>query len=84
MPSMKQARGDLGFCLGYDGYIYVAGGINLSNNILKSCERFNWESNTWETMADMKHQRCAFAMVAVPQGLFVIGGHDARKVLTEV
>jgi hypothetical protein len=37
MPNMVQAREDLGFCLGFDGFIYVAGGVNHSNNILNSC-----------------------------------------------
>jgi influenza virus NS1A-binding protein len=70
--------------LGYDGYLYLAGGINLAKSILRSCERFNWESNLWEPVADMKHQRRGFAMVAVPQGLFVIGGHDTVRMLSEV
>jgi N-acetylneuraminic acid mutarotase len=81
---MKQARGDLGFCLGYDGHIYVAGGVNTSKNILKSCERFNWDRNIWESVADMKHSRRGFAMLAVPKGLFVIGGHDTVKMLRNV
>lgn len=37
LVNMGQTREDLGCCLGYDGYIYVAGGVNVSNNILNSC-----------------------------------------------
>lgn len=81
---MTHAREDLGFCLGYDGYIYVAGGVNTSNNILNSCERFNFEKNAWEAVPHMKNQRRSFAMVAVPQGIFAIGGHSSVKLLDSV
>jgi hypothetical protein len=42
MANMNQYRDQLGCCLGYDGYLYAAGGVNLVNQILNSCERFNW------------------------------------------
>jgi hypothetical protein len=76
LPSMVQARCELGFCLALDGYIYVAGGINNSNNTLNSCERYNWERKRWETVAHMRHQRKGFTLIPLPHGIFAIGGYS--------
>lgn len=78
---MLQAREDLGCCLGYDGFIYVAGGVNHSNNIVNSCERYNWQKKSWETVPQMNRQRRSFTLVALPHGIMAIGGHSSLKTL---
>ena len=84
LASMIQAREGLGCCLGFDGFIYAAGGVNNSKNILNSCERYNWEKKSWESMQHMKHQRRGFTLVAVPHGIFAIGGHSSLSALASV
>lgn len=79
---MVQSREDLGCCLGYDGYLYVAGGVNSSNNILNSCERFNWNKKSWETVPHMIRQRRSFVLVALPHGIMAIGGHSSFETLS--
>lgn len=84
LSSMVQSREDLGCCLGYDGFIYVAGGVNASNNILNSCERYNWNKKAWESVSHMNRQRRSFALVALPHGIMAIGGHSSYETLPYV
>jgi hypothetical protein len=78
---MVQSREDLGCCLGYDGFIYVAGGVNASNNILNSCERYNWNKKAWEAVSHMNRQRRSFSLIALPHGIMAIGGHSSLEAL---
>lgn len=67
--------------MGYDGYLYAAGGVNNNKSYLNSCERFNWNKFTWEIIASMNHQRRGFSLIPVPHGIYAIGGHSGSKVL---
>lgn len=79
---MNQYREDLGYCMGYDGCLYAAGGVNNNKSYLNSCERFNWSKFVWESIAGMKNPRRAFTLIPVPHGIFAIGGHSSQKVLS--
>jgi hypothetical protein len=84
MGSLVQARFDHACCLGFDGHLYVLGGIGLCNDALSSVERCNLERSDWETLPPMRQPRINFAAVATPRGLFVIGGHTTKRFLKEV
>lgn len=38
---------DFSGVMGFDGRIYVAGGIGAKNSTLLSCERFDFSRNKW-------------------------------------
>ena len=78
LSSMINSRDELGYAMGYDGYLYVAGGINSSNIILNSCERYCFKTNKWTSISAMKTPRRSFVMVSLPNGLYAIGGHDGK------
>lgn len=84
LSSMINSRDELGFAMGFDGYLYVGGGINSTNVILNSCERYCFESNKWSSMPAMKSPRRSFSLVSLPNGLFAIGGHDGKSFLRSV
>ena len=58
-------------------YVYAIGGRQYGSqqtSILRSCERFNLETNKWERIASMKNRRCT-ASVCISNGqLYVVGG----------
>lgn len=83
MPAMSKERDELGSCLGFDGHIYAAGGVNSNNGVMNSFERFNFNKMKWETLPNMRFQRRSFVLLALPNGIYAIGGHDGKKCLSE-
>ncbi len=81
---MVNSRDQLGFTLGLDGYLYAGGGINNSNSILNSCEKYCFKKNKWTSIASMKNARRSFTMVALPNAVYAIGGHDGKTPLSSV
>ena len=70
--------------MGYDGYLYAAGGVNNNKSYLNSCERYNWNKGKWQNVGNMIYQKRGFVLISVPHGIFAIGGHSGSKVLSEV
>ena len=72
---MTSRRDELAACLGPDGKIYVVGGYGGSdNNCLNTAERFDPELGEWEQIANMRQARRALSVVALPDGIYAIGG----------
>lgn len=81
---MSRERDELSSCLGLDGNIYVAGGVSKNNLILSHCEKFNFSKMCWQNLPNMIKNRRSFVLVALPQGIYAIGGHDGKKYLSEM
>ena len=70
--------------MGFDGFLYACGGINTTNSILNSCERYCFKTNKWTSISAMKYQRRSFTLVSLPNGIYAIGGHDGKSYLKSV
>ena len=46
------------------------------SSCLKSCERFDWEKGTWEMLPPLNEARRAHCAVALPDGVYVLGGFN--------
>ena len=60
-----------------DGKVYVAGGINSSNETTRVAYRFDAQRNSWERIADLPEPRHHMPLVAVEGMLYAIGGFTA-------
>ncbi len=56
--------------------IYVAGGYNLKNKFLSSCEVYDSKSNKWSPLPDMNEKREGCAVVSVCGKVYAVGGRD--------
>jgi len=67
------------------GYIYVGGGVNYSDKVLKACERYSIRNDKWEAMPYLREERKNGAMVAF-QGkwLFALGGISLNTPLDSI
>ncbi|CAM6100677.1 unnamed protein product [Calypogeia fissa] len=61
-------------------YAYFAGGTSRGT-ILKSVERYDSETNSWESLAEMNHDRKACSGFVMDGKFHVIGGHVSNNVL---
>lgn len=76
---MHMKRDELAACLGPDGFIYAIGGYGGGDNSsLSSVERFNPETQKWELIAPLKEARRALTAVALPDGIYAIGGFNGE------
>ena len=67
-----------------DDKLYVVGGYSSGGNRLKSVERYDPVTNTWEAVAEMSTQR-KMPCVAVLDGmLYAMGGHNGTNYLSSV
>lgn len=55
-----------------------------STNCLKTAERFNFQTGEWEMLPEMNEARRALAAVALPDGIYAIGGYDGKQYLSSV
>ena len=53
------------------GYIYVIGGLSESGEPMKSFERYCIESNRWEELKDMKHNRSKFRVASFSDRILI-------------
>jgi len=80
---MKYKREEHGFTIGPDGKLYAIGGFN-GKYCLKTAERFNPNTNTWEEIAPLHIARRSLCAVALPDGIYAMGGYDGEKYLNSV
>ena len=60
--------------------VLVSGGTKgFGQPALTGAEIFNWKTNSWETIAQMKMGRFGHAVVAVGDKIFAIGGDDRNQ-----
>lgn len=51
---------------------------NQSSNCLRTAERFDFATGEWEMLPEMNEARRALAAVALPDGIYAIGGYDGK------
>jgi N-acetylneuraminic acid mutarotase len=83
---MLNRRDELACCLGPDNKIYAIGGYGGSANAscLSTVERYDPLSNKWELVAPMNEGRRALAAVAMPDGIYAIGGYNGKDYIDSV
>lgn len=78
-------RDELAACLGPDNKIYAIGGYGGGENAcLQTAERFDLTTGKWELIAPMKEGRRALAAVALPDGIYAIGGYNGKEYINSV
>lgn len=71
--------------IGPDGKIYAIGGFGgPKNTCLKAAERYDPKTNKWEVIADLNIPRRALSAVALPDGIYAIGGFDGQNYLSSI
>jgi N-acetylneuraminic acid mutarotase len=80
-PEMNQRRDELAAVIGPDNKIYAIGGYGGTQaaSCLSSVERYDPTTQKWEAVANMNQKRRALAAVAMPDGVYAIGGFDGEK-----
>ena len=82
---MNMKRDELAACLGPDNRIYAIGGYGGGDNAcLASAERFDPVLGKWELIAPMKEARRALTAVALPDGIYAIGGYNGKDYINTV
>jgi len=85
MPKMNMKRDELAACLGPDGRIYAIGGYGGGDNAcLASAERFDKSTGKWELISPMREPRRALSAVALPDGIYAIGGYNGSAYIDTV
>jgi hypothetical protein len=78
-------RDELAACLGPDNKIYAIGGYGGGDNAcLSSAERFDLATGKWELIAPMNEPRRALTAVALPDGIYAIGGYNGKEYINTV
>lgn len=77
--SMLMRRDELAACFGPDEKIYVVGGYGGGeNNCLDTAERYDLTTGKWELLAKLHEGRRALSVVALPDGIYAIGGYSGK------
>ena len=58
--------------------------IFIISTCLTSAERYNPETDEWETIASLNVPRRALSAVTLPDGIYAIGGFDGQTYLSSV
>ena len=59
----------------HEGFVFVFGGLNYIDKILRKCERYNIQEDKWDSLADMNEGRKnASACVLTTDTLYIFGG----------
>ena len=61
----------------HEGFVFVFGGLNYTDKIMKKCERYSIEGNRWDPICDMNEPRknasaCAFTTDTI----YIFGGSN--------
>ncbi|PFX24515.1 Kelch-like protein 2 [Stylophora pistillata] len=78
IAEMQQARGGA-FGVAIQEKIFVAGGADEENAVLKTCEVYNVSTNEWQLIANLNVYRTYGSMVCLGGTLYVLGGFDQTK-----
>jgi len=68
------------------GYVWVMGGYdNVNNRFLKSCEKYDYKTNTWSFFKNMNTPRCAFSSCTLnDKMIYIFGGYDGINRLDDI
>lgn len=83
---MITRRDELAAVLGPDNKVYAIGGYGGSANAccLDSVERYDPITNKWEQVASLLQGRRALSAVAMPDGIYAIGGYNGKDYISSV
>ena len=83
LVDMNVQRDELNVTLGPDGCVYAIGGFGGVNCemqdsacCLNSAEKYDFDKDCWTVLPSMTDARRALAVVAMPDGIYAIGGYD--------
>ena len=77
LPPLLERRDELAVVVGPDRCVYALGGFGGNRNAtLRTVERFDVHTQDWQPIAPMKEPRRALSAVALPDGIYVIGGYN--------
>ena len=88
--SMHQRRDELAVVLGPDMRVYAIGGFGGKDmypphrSCLRTVECFTVQENAWRNVPSLNVPRRALAAVALPSGLYALGGYDGFSYLNSV
>lgn len=51
---------------------------------MRTAERYDFATGQWEMLPEMTEARRALAAVALPDGIYAIGGYDGKQYLSSV
>ena len=51
---------------------------------MSSAERFDLKTNKWEKLPSLNEPRRALSLVALPDGIYAIGGYSGKEYLSSV
>eukprot|EP00560_Eucampia_antarctica_P009719 CAMPEP_0197829398 /NCGR_PEP_ID=MMETSP1437-20131217/5838_1 /TAXON_ID=49252 ORGANISM="Eucampia antarctica, Strain CCMP1452" /NCGR_SAMPLE_ID=MMETSP1437 /ASSEMBLY_ACC=CAM_ASM_001096 /LENGTH=442 /DNA_ID=CAMNT_0043431035 /DNA_START=298 /DNA_END=1626 /DNA_ORIENTATION=+ len=78
LKSMNEPRGDI-HAVEYEGYAYIFGGFSSADNFCKAsdyAERYHIQSDTWETLDNMKFGRGDMGVAELFGKIMAIGGES--------
>jgi influenza virus NS1A-binding protein len=52
--------------------------LNIYSNCLNTAERFDPATGKWEMLPNLNESRRALALVALPDGIYAIGGYNGQ------
>lgn len=85
LESLNWKRDELAIAMGPDYKIYAIGGFGgPKNSCLQAAERYDIATNKWEQIADLNIPRRALSAVALPDGIYAIGGFDGQNYLSSI
>lgn len=74
LKSMTHKRGCFS-ALFHEGMVFVFGGLNYTEKVLRRCERYSLQDNRWEPLADMCEPRKNSSVCSLTTDtLYVFGG----------
>ena len=84
LTKMSKKRKDFAYTSTPDNSIYVIGGQDEKDIVLRSIERFDVVKSTWNKVRDMNQKRKGATAICMPDGIIVIGGFDGVQYLKSV
>ena len=73
MQPMRQARDSFdAFCI--KGEVFVIGGFDYDENIVRSIEKYSPVTNTWEDVTEISRDRSFFAACSFMDSIYIVGG----------
>lgn len=64
----------------HEGFVFVMGGLNYTEKILKKCERYSIADNRWDPLADMcEARKNASACALTTDTIYVFGGSNQSQ-----
>jgi hypothetical protein len=80
---MPEAKCELSVCV-LDGLIYVMGGKDFDDRVLRSVHRFDPVANLWSTVPPMSVARSGLRVFVLGGSMHVVGGYNGENRLASM